>query len=137
MLIEIRVPLREASGSAYEKVDRRVGDWAVAAAGASLTVTDGMISTAGVALAAVGSKVTSLEAEEMLAGQPPSEELFAGAAAAAAAGVPARQRPAGLGGIQTARRRRVDRARIAARGNSGVTGTDAISRNTGGVSWLS
>ena len=34
MLIEIRVPLREASGSAYEKVDRRVGDWAVAAAGA-------------------------------------------------------------------------------------------------------
>ncbi len=86
MLVEIRVPLHGASGSAYEKVDRRVGDWAVAAAGASLTVTDGIISTAGVALAAVGSEVASHQAQETLAGQPPSEELFARAAAAAAAG---------------------------------------------------
>jgi carbon-monoxide dehydrogenase medium subunit len=85
MLIEIRVPLREPSGSAYEKVDRRVGDWAVAAAGASLTVTDGLITTAGIALAAVGSEVTSREAEESLVGRRPSEELFAQAAAAAAA----------------------------------------------------
>ena len=85
MLVEIRVPLRQASGSAYEKVDRRVGDWAVAAAGASLTVTGGVITTAGVALAAVGSEVTSSEAEEALAGQPPSNELFKRAAAAAAA----------------------------------------------------
>lgn len=85
MLVEIRVPLREASGSAYEKVDRRVGDWAVAAAGVSVTVSDGIISSAGVALAAVGSKVTSREAEETLVGQPPSEELFGRAAAAAAA----------------------------------------------------
>src|SRR3954471_16166786 len=29
MLVEIRVPLRGGSGSAYEKVDRRAGDWAV------------------------------------------------------------------------------------------------------------
>ena len=35
MLIEIRVP-DAGAGSAYEKVDRRVGDWAVAAAGAAL-----------------------------------------------------------------------------------------------------
>jgi carbon-monoxide dehydrogenase medium subunit len=84
MLVEIRVPLRRASGSAYEKVDRRVGDWAVAAAGTSLTVSDGIIQGAGVALAAVGSEVTSREAEETLAGQPPSEELFRRAAAAAA-----------------------------------------------------
>jgi len=85
MLVEIRVPVREATGSAYEKVDRRVGDWAVAAAGASLTVTDGAIRAAGVALAAVGSEVTSQEAEDTLAGRPPSDELFARAAAAAAA----------------------------------------------------
>ncbi len=85
MLVEIRVPVREASGSAYEKVDRRVGDWAVAAAGASLTVIEGAIATAGVALAAVGSDVTSQEAETALVGRPPSEELFAQAAAAAAA----------------------------------------------------
>ena len=85
MLVEIRVPLREASGSAYEKVDRRVGDWAVVAAGASLTVSDGIISSAGVALAAVGSEVTSGEAEESLTGQRPSEDLFKRAAAAASA----------------------------------------------------
>ena len=85
MLIEIRAPLRQASGSAYEKVDRRVGDWAVAAAGASLTLSDGVISTAGIALAAVGSNVTSRDAEQKLVGRPPSEDLFASAAAAAAA----------------------------------------------------
>jgi aerobic carbon-monoxide dehydrogenase medium subunit len=85
MLVEIRVPLRQASGSAYEKVDRRVGDWAVAAAGASLTLSDGVISTAGIALAAVGSDVTSRDAEEALVGKPPSEDLFARAAATAAA----------------------------------------------------
>jgi len=86
MLVEIRVPLREGSGSAYEKVDRRVGDWAVVAAGASLTLSeDGSIAGAGVALAAVGADVTSGEAEETLAGRPPSEDLFKRAAAAAAA----------------------------------------------------
>ena len=36
MLTEIRVPTRPHSGSAYLKVDRRVGDWAVVAAGAAL-----------------------------------------------------------------------------------------------------
>jgi aerobic carbon-monoxide dehydrogenase medium subunit len=84
MLVEIRVPLPDASGSAYEKVDRRVGDWAVAAAGASLTLSkDGSIARAGVALAAVGSEVTSREAEKTLVGEPPSEALFKRAAAAA------------------------------------------------------
>jgi carbon-monoxide dehydrogenase medium subunit len=86
MLVEIRVPVRRASGSAYEKVDRRVGDWAVAAAGASLTISDRVIQNAGVALAAVGSEVTSSEAEQMLVGEPPSQQLFERAAAAAAAG---------------------------------------------------
>ena len=86
MLVEIRVPVRSASGSAYEKVDRRVGDWAVAAAGASLTISDRVIQNAGVALAAVGSEVTSSEAEQTLVGEPPSRQLFERAAAAAAAG---------------------------------------------------
>ena len=43
MLTEIRVPLHDDAGSAYEKVERRVGDWAVAAAGAALTISDGVI----------------------------------------------------------------------------------------------
>src|SRR4051794_29300654 len=44
MLTEIRVPRR--GGSAYLKVDRRVGDWAVAAAGAALDIQDGRITWA-------------------------------------------------------------------------------------------
>jgi aerobic carbon-monoxide dehydrogenase medium subunit len=85
MLVEIRVPLNDASGSAYAKVDRRVGDWAVAAAGASITLSEGKIVRAGVALAAVGSEVTSIDAERALIGQSPSEELFADAAGLACA----------------------------------------------------
>jgi carbon-monoxide dehydrogenase medium subunit len=86
ILVEIRVPLRPASGSAYEKVDRRVGDWAVAAAGASISLADGVIERAGIALAAVGAEVTSTEAERSLAGRAPSDEgCFAYAAALAAA----------------------------------------------------
>ncbi len=33
MLIEVRIPLRHNTSSAYAKVERRVGDWAVTAAG--------------------------------------------------------------------------------------------------------
>ena len=36
LLVEIRVPIRPGGGSAYVKVERRVGDWAVAAAGAAI-----------------------------------------------------------------------------------------------------
>jgi carbon-monoxide dehydrogenase medium subunit len=85
MLVEIRVPLRPGSGSAYAKVDRRVGDWAVVAAGASVEIAGGLIVRAGVALAAAGGDITSVEAEDALAGEPPSGELFARAAALAAA----------------------------------------------------
>jgi aerobic carbon-monoxide dehydrogenase medium subunit len=84
MLIEIRVPLHPAAGSAYEKVERRVGDWAVAAAGVSVELAHGKIERAGIALAAVGAEVTSTEAEEALAGERPSEELFAEAGRLAA-----------------------------------------------------
>jgi carbon-monoxide dehydrogenase medium subunit len=77
MLIEIRVPIQCLLGSAYEKVDRRTGDWAVAAAAAAIAVSDGVISDAGVALAAVGADVTSVGAEALLRGAAPGEELFA------------------------------------------------------------
>jgi aerobic carbon-monoxide dehydrogenase medium subunit len=84
MLVEVRVPLRPGSGSAYEKVDRRVGDWAVVAAGASVELQGGTIASAGIALAAVGGDITAAAAEETLAGQSPSDERFARAAALAA-----------------------------------------------------
>lgn len=95
MLIEIRVPLRRRSGSAYEKVDRRVGDWAVAAAGASLSLDeDGVIAEAGVALAAVGAEIACAQARAELIGREPTDEVIerAGAAAAAACSPVADQR---------------------------------------------
>jgi carbon-monoxide dehydrogenase medium subunit len=85
MLVEIRVPLLPHSGSAYAKVDRRVGDWAVVAAGASLTLEGGRIAEAGIALAAVGGEITSTHAEQALKGERPTDKLFAKAAALAAA----------------------------------------------------
>jgi len=84
MLTEIRVPLTAGAGSAYEKVERRVGDWAVAAAGVSLHIADARIERVGVALAAVGARMACREAEEALAGHPPSMPLFERAAAIAA-----------------------------------------------------
>jgi carbon-monoxide dehydrogenase medium subunit len=85
MVTEIRVPLHADAGSAYEKVERRVGDWAVAAAGAAVRLEGGAIVQAGIALAAVGSGVTSPDAEQALIGNAPSEELFEEAARLAAA----------------------------------------------------
>ena len=84
MLTEIRVPLRNSAGSAYEKVERRVGDWAVAAAGVALSIPDGRIEWAGVALAAVGAEMRATAAEAALQGHPPSTPLFENAAALAA-----------------------------------------------------
>ena len=49
-----------AAGSAYEKVERRVGDWAVAAAGAvDVAARTAIVERAGIALTAVGADVTS------------------------------------------------------------------------------
>ena len=84
MLVEIRVPLHADAGSAYQKVERRVGDWAVAASGVAIRLEGGSIAQAGIALTAVGSDVTSDRAQQALAGQAPSEEAFAAAADLAA-----------------------------------------------------
>ena len=83
MLVEIRVPVPPRAGSAYEKLDRRVGDWAVAAAGAALApADDGTIADGRIALAAVGGGIVS---PVTLAGRAPTPETFAAAAAEAAA----------------------------------------------------
>jgi len=84
MLVEVRVPLRPHHGSAYEKLERRAGDWAIAAAGAALWLEDGRIAGAGIALSAVGAGVTSARAEAALVGAAPGEEAFDRAAAIAA-----------------------------------------------------
>jgi len=78
MLTEVRLPMRPGAGSAHEKVERRAGDWAVAAASAALWIEDGTIADAGVALSAVGPTTVQVSrAEELLRGKKPSDELFA------------------------------------------------------------
>jgi carbon-monoxide dehydrogenase medium subunit len=77
MLTEVRLPLRPGAGSAHEKVERRAGDWAIAAASAALWMEGGVIADAGIALSAVGMTTIHLDrAEELLRGESPSEELF-------------------------------------------------------------
>ncbi|MGO9196125.1 MAG: FAD binding domain-containing protein [Acidimicrobiales bacterium] len=85
ILTEIRVPIKPGCGSAYEKVERRVGDWAVAAVGACVQLDGGTITDAGIGLAAVGAEhFRAADAEDILRGGPATEEQFALAAAAAA-----------------------------------------------------
>jgi aerobic carbon-monoxide dehydrogenase medium subunit len=86
LLAEIRVPVRPGTGSAYEKVSRRVGDWSVAAAGAVLELSgDGRIADAGVGLTAVGAEhFVAAEAEEFLRGRPADQDTFKQAGAIAA-----------------------------------------------------
>jgi carbon-monoxide dehydrogenase medium subunit len=84
MLTEIRLALRPGAGSAHVKVERRAGDWAIAAASAAVWIEGGVIEQVGIALSAVGLTTVHLtRAEEMLRRRPPTDELFAQARAIA------------------------------------------------------
>ena len=84
MLTEIRLPVRPGAGSAHEKVERRAGVWAIAAASAAVWMDGGTIADAGVALSAVGmTTVHVTRAEELLRGKAPSDDLFQQAGAMA------------------------------------------------------
>jgi carbon-monoxide dehydrogenase medium subunit len=86
MLTEVRLPVLPGAGSAHEKVERRAGDWAIAAASAAVWVDGGNIADAGIALSAVGMTTIHLtRADELLRGRPPADELFAEAGEIAAA----------------------------------------------------
>lgn len=91
LLVEMRVPLRPGGGSAYLKVNRRAGDWAVAAAGAVLWLENGtgaapVVSDVGIGLTAVGApRFTAPDAESYLLGRPATGETFAEAGRLAAA----------------------------------------------------
>ncbi len=86
LLTEVRLPLRPGGGSAHEKVERRAGDWAIAAASAAVWIEGGKIADAGVALSAVGLTTIHLSrADEILRGEAPSDELFARAGEIASA----------------------------------------------------
>jgi carbon-monoxide dehydrogenase medium subunit len=85
ILTEVRVPIRPGAGSAYEKVERRVGDWAVAAAGAYVVLEGDTVADVGIGLTAVGAQhFCAPEAEAYLRGKPATEEHLAAAAQLAA-----------------------------------------------------
>lgn len=78
MLTEVRFPVRPNSSSAYHKVERRAGDWAVASAGAAVTMNGDTIADGRVGLCAVGPNLTNVQPiSDALRGQPPSEDLYA------------------------------------------------------------
>ncbi|MEA2379667.1 MAG: aerobic carbon-monoxide dehydrogenase medium subunit [Thermoleophilaceae bacterium] len=86
MLTEIRLAVRPGAGSAHEKVERRAGDWAIAAASAAVWIDGGVIADAGIALSAVGMTTIHLtRAEELVRGKQPSDDLFAQAGEIASA----------------------------------------------------
>jgi aerobic carbon-monoxide dehydrogenase medium subunit len=94
VLTEVRLPRRpRGAGGAYEKLERKVGDFATVAVAAVLRLrADGAIESAGIALTGVAeTPFAATDAEAILAGGPPTEEAFRRAAAAAAA----QSRPAG------------------------------------------
>ncbi|MDE0668365.1 MAG: FAD binding domain-containing protein [bacterium] len=88
MVTEVRVPHpSDASGGAYMKLERKVGDYATVGVATHLELAgDGTISAAGIGLtsvAPINRKAT--DAEALLVGEAPSDDLFAAAAEAAAA----------------------------------------------------
>jgi carbon-monoxide dehydrogenase medium subunit len=84
ILTEVRLRKREGAGSAHEKVERRAGDWAIAAAGAAVWMDGQTLGDVGIALSAVGLTTIDLtRAEDLLRGQVPSEALFEQAGAIA------------------------------------------------------
>lgn len=78
ILIETRIPVRHNTSSAYAKVERRVGDWAVTAAGSAVTLNGDAIAAVRVGLTAVNPDRAALaELSAALVGRPATEETFA------------------------------------------------------------
>ena len=85
ILVEVRIPLRHKTSSAYAKVERRVGDWAVVAAGAAITLDGAAIAAARVGLTAVNPDRAALaELSAALVGRSATDEVFAEAGRRAA-----------------------------------------------------
>lgn len=86
IIIEVRIPIRAGIGSSYQKVERRAGDWAVAAAGACVWLDGDTITDVGIGLTAVGAKhFYAPDAEASLIGKAATEENIVAAGVLAAA----------------------------------------------------
>jgi aerobic carbon-monoxide dehydrogenase medium subunit len=87
LVTEVRVPdPGPRAGGAYLKLERKIGDFATAAAGVQVELDDGgRIARAGIALTGVGAtNVRAERSEQSLAGAEPTEEAFREAARLAA-----------------------------------------------------
>ena len=86
LLVEVRFPAAgPGTGVSFSEVARRHGDFAIVGLAASLTLSGGTISDARLALAGIADvPVRATAAEDLLAGEPPSDELFDEAARRAA-----------------------------------------------------
>lgn len=85
ILTEVHFPIRPGAGSAYEKVERRVGDWPVASVGAYVVVSGGIVTDCGIGLTALSAEhFCAPEAEAFLIGKEPTEENLAAAGQLAA-----------------------------------------------------
>jgi len=74
------------SGSAYTKLERKVGDYAIVAVGAQITLDAATCTQAGIGLTNVGPKaIRAVEAERFLIGKRPDEEVIREAARLASA----------------------------------------------------
>jgi carbon-monoxide dehydrogenase medium subunit len=87
ILVEIRVPaFAPKTGSAYEKLKRKTGDWATAAAAVVLRIDGGVVSHARIALTNLApAALRAKDAEAALLGKPLSAATIADAAAKAMA----------------------------------------------------
>ena len=87
ILTEIRIPAPPAnSGGAYVKLERKVGDYAVAGSAVQLSLADdGTVASAGIGLTNLGiAPIRATAAEDALTGQAPGDDAIAAAAQAAA-----------------------------------------------------
>jgi carbon-monoxide dehydrogenase medium subunit len=81
ILVEVRIPIRTGVGSAYQKVERRAGDWSIAAAGAFVQLDGDVVADVGIGITAVGAEhFTCVEAEDLLRGGRASGQAVAAAA---------------------------------------------------------
>jgi len=78
LLLEVRFPAaKQGTGTSFQEVARRHGDFAIVGLAASLVLSGGAISDARLAFAGVSDvPVRAAAAEDLLVGERPSAELF-------------------------------------------------------------
>ena len=86
ILTEIKIPILDSkSGGSYQKLERKVGDYAIAASAVNLSFDNGICASAGIGLTNVGpTPIRAVEAQNTLIGTEVSEEIILKAANLAA-----------------------------------------------------